>query len=78
LKYARLLSSEEAMRLISDLRLGVALNIIPGIRVSLLNELMVKIRPAFLNKISGQEMMPPERKVYRAGLVRKELGGVPC
>jgi protein arginine kinase len=78
LKYARLLSSEEAMRLISDLRLGVAMNIIPGIRVSLLNELMVKIRPAFLNKISGQEMMPPERKVYRAGLVRKELGGVPC
>ena len=78
LKYARIMSSEEAMRLISDLRLGVALNIIPGPGVSLLNELMVKIRPAFLRKISGQEMSPPERKVYRAGLIREELGSVPC
>ena len=58
-KYARILTSEEAIRHISDLRLGVAMKIIPGIRVSLLNELMVKIRPAFLSKIFGREMTPP-------------------
>ena len=77
LKYARILTLEETMRLISDLRLGVALNIISGIGIRLLNELMVKIRPAFLKKISGQEMTPPQRQVYRAGLIRKELEAVP-
>jgi len=73
LKNARILSSEEAMRLFSDLRLGMELKIISGIPVRLLNELMVKIRPAFLTKMAGQELSTYHRDVYRAELVRKEL-----
>ncbi len=75
LKNARILSSEEAMRLFSDLRLGIGLNIISGISVRTLNELMVKIQPAFLMRLAGREMPAAERDVFRAALIRKELGG---
>lgn len=77
LKYARILSSEEAMRLFSDLRLGMELKIVSGIPAKLLNELMVKIRPAFLIKMAGQELPAYQRDVFRAELVRKELEGLP-
>lgn len=77
LKYARILSSEEAMRLFSDLRLGMELKIISGITAKLLNVLMVKIRPAFLIKMAGQELSTYQRDVFRAELIRKELDGLP-
>jgi len=75
LQNARILSSEEAMRLFSDLRLGIGLNIISGISVRKLNELMVEIQPAFLMRLAGREMPAAERDVFRAALIRKELGG---
>ncbi|HBC92908.1 MAG TPA: protein arginine kinase [Pelotomaculum sp.] len=77
LRYARILTSEEAMRLISDLRLGVDLNIITGINPSKLNELMIKIRPAFLYKINGKELPAQQRYAFRAALVRKEFENLP-
>jgi protein arginine kinase len=77
LKYARVLTSEETMRLISDLRLGLDLNIIKGIKASQLNELMIKIRPAFLYKLYGKEVAAPQRYTFRAELVRKEFEKLP-
>lgn len=77
LRYARVLTAEEAMRLISDLRLGVDLNIIAGIKPSQLNELMIKIRPAYLFKINGREMPAPQQYAFRAALVRKEFENLP-
>ncbi|MDD4237503.1 MAG: protein arginine kinase [Desulfotomaculaceae bacterium] len=77
LRCARLLTSEEAMRLISDLRLGVDLNIIAGIKPSQLNELMIKIRPAFLYKLNGKELPASQRYAFRAALVRKEFEDLP-
>jgi protein arginine kinase len=77
LRYARVLTSEEAMRLISDLRLGVDLNIVKGISPSQLNELMIKIRPAFLYKINGKELQAQQRYAFRAALVRKEFENLP-
>ncbi|BAF58463.1 MAG: protein arginine kinase [Pelotomaculum sp.] len=77
LKYARILSSEEAMRLFSDLRLGVEMKIISGIPVRLLNELMVKIRPAFITKMAGRELTPYQRDIFRAGLIRREFANLP-
>lgn len=76
LKYARLLSSEEAMRLFSDLRLGLGLKLVSGVPVKLLNELMVKIRPAFLVKIAGHDLSAGQRDIFRAKLIRKEFEGM--
>lgn len=70
---AHILSSEEAMRLLSDVRLGVDLGLIPRVPVKVLNELLVAIRPAFLQKTAGKDLGPFERDVRRASLVRQRL-----
>lgn len=73
LTHARLLTSEEALRLVSDVRLGIDLGIIPEIEPGILNELMVITQPAHVQKIMGKEMDPQERDVARAALVRERL-----
>lgn len=73
LSHARILTLEETMRMLSDLRLGVELKIISGVQDKLLNELMVKIRPAFLIKTAGQEMSKSQMDAARADLIRKEF-----
>lgn len=75
LGHARIMSSEEAVRLLSDLRLGVSLNIIEGIPASLVTELIVAIRPAFLVKWAGRELTPFARDTIRASLIREKLAG---
>jgi len=73
LKHARIMTSEEAMRLFSDLRLGKDLNIIDTIPGHLITELMIATRPAFLLKIVGKELSSFERDVKRAELIRLKL-----
>jgi len=73
LKYAHILSYEEAMRLFSDLRLGMEMGLVIGIPARLLNELMVRIRPAFLMKLAGREMSAHQRDIFRAGMIREEF-----
>ncbi|MCL6559978.1 MAG: protein arginine kinase [Firmicutes bacterium] len=77
LRHARIVSSEEVMKLISDLRMGHELGIFPGIKTRLLNELMVMTRPAFLLKMAGQDMSPQQRDIYRAELIRNKLSNLP-
>lgn len=73
LKHARIISLEETMRILSDLRLGIEMKIISGVQDKLLNELMVKIRPAFLIKTAGRELPKNQMDAARAELVRKEF-----
>lgn len=70
---ARLLNSEEAMRLLSKVRLGVDLGLIPGLDVRTLNELLVSTRPAFLQKQAGQELSAQERDMRRAAQIRHKV-----
>lgn len=73
LTHARLLTSDEALRLVSDVRLGIDLGIIPEVDSGILNELMVITQPAHVQKIMGKEMGPQDRDVARATLVRERL-----
>ena len=73
LKNAHILTSEEAMRLFSDLRLGVEMNLFSGIPTKLLNVMMVRIQPAFLTKLAGRDMPPHKRDAFRAELIRREF-----
>lgn len=73
LTHAYRISSEEAMKYISDVRLGIDLDIITDVDSSILNELMVLIRPAMLQKIVGRELPVNERDIERARLIRKRL-----
>ncbi len=70
---ARMISSEEAMRLLSDVRLGVALGVVPKIDYRILNELLVAMQPACLQRQAGRELNPLERDVRRAALIRARL-----
>lgn len=73
LREARILESNEAMQHLSMLRLGVDLDLIPALPMALLNEMLVRIRPAGLQMESGHELAPAERDVARARLIRQML-----
>ena len=74
---ARVLSSREALKCISDLKLGADLAIIKGLDGSVINSIMFTIRPAFLQLLHGEKLAPEERDMRRASLVRRQLAGAP-
>lgn len=73
LVYARLLQTGEAARCLSDVRLGIDLDIIQNVDVSILNELMVFMQPGFLQQYAGTELTQEERDIFRAKLFRERL-----
>lgn len=73
LRSARILSTEESHRLLSDVRLGVDMKIIKDIDMKTLNEIMLFIQPAFLQKLTGKTLAHDERDIRRAELVRDKL-----
>jgi protein arginine kinase len=75
LKHARVLSSEEAMNLLSAIRLGHAMNIIDGLDISLVNEILLLSQPAHLQKFYGSELDSNRRDFVRAQMVREKLRG---
>ncbi len=74
LQNARLMAADEALDLLSDLRLGLALGLIHGITESAVNRLIASIGPASIQKSSGRPMTPEERDVARATAVRGIFG----
>lgn len=70
---ARIISSEESFKLISDVRLGIDMGIINNIEIETLNELTLLIQSANLQKMAGTPMASEERDVMRAELIRKKL-----
>lgn len=70
---ARVLTSDEALKLWSDVKLGVEVGVLPGIRGADLNELIVLTRPGFVSKKAGRELSPSERDVLRAEAVRAHM-----
>lgn len=70
---ARILSTEEALKLLSDVRLGVDMGIIMNVKKEILDNLLVAIQPANLQKSFGKMLNPEERDIKRAEIVRKSL-----
>ncbi|MFH1678939.1 MAG: protein arginine kinase [Candidatus Omnitrophota bacterium] len=73
LKSAHIISSREAIELLSVVRLGVDLKIIKDIDRSTVNELFITTQPAHLQKISKRKLSAQERDLKRAELVRERL-----
>ncbi len=73
LSSARVMNSNEAMALLSDVRLGVDLGILAKITAFALNELVVAIRPAHLQKKVGKEMDAFHRDIERAEVIKERL-----
>jgi protein arginine kinase len=73
LKNARVLTSDEAMNLLSAVRLGHAMGIIDFLDVTLINEILLLSQPAHLQKYYGHEMDHNKRDFVRAQMVREKL-----
>ena len=73
LKYARILTSEESLKMISDVRLGKSLGIIKDIDEESLNRIMNSVGPASVQKSVGRLMEPAERDRTRAVVIRTHL-----
>ncbi len=76
LSHARLINSNEALGLLSDVRLGLDLGILKGIKPFALNELVIAIRPAHLQKRAEKEMDAMERDIKRAEVIQEKLIGL--
>lgn len=73
LSYAKIIDSKEATQRLSDLRLGIDLDMIKNVSSNVLNELMVMTQPGFLQQITGHSLTPEERDVRRASIIRERL-----
>ncbi|MDI6703542.1 MAG: protein arginine kinase [bacterium] len=72
LKYSRLISSKETLNLLSQVRLGVNMGYLM-IPLSTLNELLIIIQPAHVQKIAGRILGPKARDEKRAEIIRQRL-----
>lgn len=73
LRHARSLSFQELMNLLSGVRLGVGLKLLPALRVYTLNEIMIFTQPAHLERAAERGPSPGEVDVRRAAYVRRTL-----
>ncbi len=70
---ARIMSSDESLKLLSDVRLGVNMEVIKGVKLECLNEIMLLIQSASLQKYVGRPLNPDERDMKRAEIIREKL-----
>lgn len=70
---AKIMTSNEALKHLSDVRLGVDMQIIHGIKPFALNQLVVALRPAHLQKKTGKEMEAFDRDIVRAGVIKENM-----
>jgi len=73
LQNARMISSEEALHLLSQVRLGITLGLVERLEMAAVNRLLIFTRPAHLQKIEGRDLDAQERDVARATFIRNAL-----
>ncbi|MCA9279844.1 MAG: protein arginine kinase [Phycisphaeraceae bacterium] len=72
-KHARLLTTEEAMKLLSRIRMGVVMGLIDNLPMQAVHRLMLQIHPAHLQRMVGKSINQDERQDARASLARARL-----
>ncbi len=73
LKHARLISSNEALFLLSNLRMGVNMKRITNIPISTINELFLLTQPGHLQINQGRCLEARQRDLLRAATIRTRL-----
>ncbi len=73
LRHARAMAYEELVNLLSGVRLGLSLKLLPGPPAHTLNKLMIFTQTAHLNEAAGRELAVAERQAQRARYVRAAL-----
>ena len=73
LKYSRNITSKEAMRLLSNVRLGIEMGIINDIGFKDITKLMIEVQPASIQKYANKELTQEERDIIRANFIRERI-----
>lgn len=73
LSNARIISTSEALSLLSDLKMGIDIGLVNDIDAKAVNRLMVLSRPAYVEYIVGQNLSGDERDIARAELIRRNI-----
>ena len=73
LQNARLLTVEEAMQCLGNIRLGVCLNRIEDIEINTINQLFIEIHPAHIRWHYGDDIDEDEIPSLRSRLIREKL-----
>lgn len=76
LEHAQIISSGEALDLLSGLRLGLEFGIVSGVGMNRFNELMLVTQPGHLQKAATHLLSVDERDAMRARLIRRKLRGL--
>jgi protein arginine kinase len=75
---ARLIGSIEAYDLLSSIRLGRHMGILPELDISVINGLFTLIQPAHIQKMVGCPLDAKERDASRATFLRKQIKTLTC
>jgi len=73
LKSARMITVEEAMKRLSNVQLGISLELIKGIEISEVHQWIAMIQPGSLQAEIGKELEHKSRDSRRATLLREKL-----
>ena len=76
LKYTQNISSEEAMELLSMVRLGIHLNLVKAPSLQTINDIFIMTQPAHLQKMAKRPLTSAERDVLRATFIRNKFNPV--
>jgi protein arginine kinase len=74
---AHAVTSKEALNLLSLLRLGVDLELLPAAIRAVVDELFMLAQPAHVQKFAERKLTAEERDILRADLIRGRLAGMP-
>jgi len=74
LEGAHIINSKETLYLLSLVRIGIDLGFVKDIDIKALNELLILMQPAHLQKLEGKQLPTEERDLKRAQLIRQRLG----
>lgn len=71
LKNARMISTDEAVRLLSYFKLGICAEYFEKYNINDIDRLFIEIQPASIQFLSRQDMNDIERDIYRAKIIRE-------
>ncbi len=74
LRYATVMSHEEALKLLSNVRLGVEAGLISDVSCDTIDSLMTAVEPATLSVTLRKSLSPHDRDIERAKMIRAEIG----
>lgn len=74
LRFARKISSDETLGLLSSVRLGIHVDLMRNLRPGVVNDLLLATQPAHLQSLMGRELDEDERDRQRAAYIRRRLG----